>query len=112
MRELIALYRLDNTNVVFVMDNASIHKNDISDLCQHYGCNVLFNAPYSPECNPIEMVFGFWKTRVGKLTNVDIESLLRNISLCFEEISPAEVKSCIANFLGTVTTRVRNMEDL
>ena len=112
MKELIALYRLDNENVVFVMDNATIHKNDIVQLAETHGCKVLFNAPYSPECNPIELVFGIWKTRVRKLHNVDIEDLLRNIARCFEEITPSEVKRCIANFLGPVTTKIMNREDL
>ena len=112
MRELIALYRLDNENVVFVMDNASIHKKETSRLCETYGCRVIFNAPYSPECNPIEMVFGIWKTRVGKLSNVDIFSLIQNISRCFSEIQPAEVKRCIAHFLGPVTIKIMNREDL
>ena len=112
MNELIALFRLDNENVVFVMDNASIHKKEVEELAETYGCKVLFNAPYSPECNPIEMVFGIWKTRVGKLTNVDITSLLTNISRCFEDISPSEVKRCINHFLGPVTTKIMNRDDL
>ena len=112
MKELIALYRLDNANVVFVMDNASIHKGEMPSLCEQYGCQVLFDAPYSPECNPIELVFGIWKMRVGKLHNVDIADLLRNIARRFEEITPSEVKRCIAHFLGPVTTKVMNREDL
>ena len=112
MKELISLYRLDNENVIFVMDNASIHREEIRLLCETYGCKVLFNAPYSPECNPIEMVFGIWKTRVGKLSNVDLADLLRNLSRCFEEIAPSEVKRCIAHFLGPVTTKIMNREDL
>ena len=48
MKELISLYRLDNENVVFVMDNASIHKDGIQELAQHYGCDVIFNAHNPP----------------------------------------------------------------
>ena len=112
MRELISLYRLDNDNVVFVMDNASVHKNEVDVLAEEYGCRVLYNAPYSPECNPIEMVFGIWKTRVGQLTNVDIASCLTNIAACFESIAPAEIKRCIAHFLGPVTVKIMNRDDL
>ena len=112
IKELISLYRLDNENVVFVMDNASIHKDGIRELTQQYGCDVVFNAPYSPECNPIETIFGMWKSRVGKLSNVDIADLLRNIAACFEEITPSEVKRRITHFLGPVTTKIMNREDL
>ena len=99
-------------NVVFVMDNATIHKDEVSLISETDGCKVLFNAPNSPECNPIEMVFGIWKTRVGKLSNVDLADLLSNIARCFEEITPSEVKRCIAHFLGPVTTKVMKREDL
>ena len=112
MKELISLYRLEGHNVVFVMDNATIHKHEIEQLCETYGCKVLFNAPYSPECNPIELVFGFRKTQVEKLTNVDIASLLGNIAACFEVTSVTDIKASIAHFLGPVTVRIRNMEDL
>ena len=112
MRELIALCRADDENVVFVMDNASIHKTEINELADTNGCKVLFNAPYSPECNPIEMVFGIWKTQVGKLNNVDIRDMLTNIARCFEDITPTTVRSCVQHFLGPVTTRVMNREDL
>ena len=80
MREFIALCRLEYGNVVFVMDNASIHRRDVRELAERNGCKVLYNAPYSPECNPIELVFGIWKTAVGKLSNVDVAVLLENIS--------------------------------
>ena len=112
MRELIKLVRLDNENVVLVMDNASIHRHEIVELAESNGCKVLFNAPYSPECNPIEMVFGTWKTRVGKLTNADIADLLHNIAECFETIERQEIRRHVAHFLGPVTVRVMNREDL
>ena len=41
MKELISLYRLDNENVVFVMDNATIHKDEVSLISETYGCKVL-----------------------------------------------------------------------
>ena len=94
------------------MDNASIHKEGIREMAQQYGCEVLFNATYSPECNPIEMVFGMWKTRVGKLSNVDIADLLGNIAECFEGIAPSEVKRNISHFLGPVTTKIMNREGI
>ena len=112
MKELISLYRLDNESVVFVMDNASIHKDGIQELAQQYRCDVMFNAPYSPECNPIEMIFGTWKSRVGKLSSVDIADLLRNIAACFEGIAASEVKRNISHFLGEVTTKIMNRQDL
>ena len=112
MKLLIELYCQDNENVVFVMDNARIHKPEIVELARTKGCAVLFNAPYSPECNPIELIFGIWKTRVGKLRNVDIADLLTNIADCFETISPCEVRKSIAHFMNYVTRLVLTNQDI
>ena len=112
MKELISLFRLEGHNVVFVMDNATIHKRETEGLCETYGCKVLFNAPYSPECNPIELIFGIWKSRVGKLMNVDVADMLSNITRCFEEIAPSEIRRCVQHFLVDVTDRVMNRQDL
>ena len=103
-------FALDNTNCVFVMDNAPIHKEEIVQIAEENNHTIIFNAPYSPECNPIEMVFGIWKHRVCELVNVDIADLIANISNCFVQISPAEIKSCIGHFLYDVSPRFARRE--
>ena len=41
------------------MDNASIHKTkELKEILNHKKYNVVYTPPYSPEFNPIEMVFG------------------------------------------------------
>ena len=105
LRELMNLFTVQNDNVVFVMDNAPIHKVEIEQLAEENNHAILFNAPYSPDCNPIENVFGFWKSRVDKLVNVDIADMITNIARCFEEITPAEIRGTINHFLLDVTPR-------
>ena len=112
MKEFISLCRVEHGNAVFVMDNASIHRSGVVELAETNGCKVLYNAPYSPECNPIELVFGIWKTEVGKLTNANMADLLENISRCFEEISKDTIRGCVNHFLGPVTIKVMNHQDL
>ena len=58
------------------------------------------------------MVFGFWKTRVGQLVNVDIADMITNISQCFEDITPAEIKKTINHFIYDVTPKIFAREDL
>ena len=77
MMELMDYFAADNSNCVFIMDNAPIHKEEVVRLAQDHHHEIMFNAPYSPECNPIEMVFGFWKNRVCQLVNVDIADLIK-----------------------------------
>lgn len=53
-------------DVVFFMDNASIHKN--LDLREEIATKILivYNAPYSPFLNAIEECFSAWKHAVRK----------------------------------------------
>ena len=94
------------------MDNAPNHKDEIVQLAEEKYHAILFKAPYSPECNPTGNVFGLLKSRVGRLVNVDIADMITNIARCFEEITPAEIKSTINHFLLDATTKIFAREDL
>ena len=46
------------------MDNCAIHKVNTADIVREAGHVLHYAQPYSPECNPIENCFGFWKRKV------------------------------------------------
>ena len=48
-----------------VLDNLSAHRNNkVRELVQSFGCKLIFQPPYSPEYNPIELAWGFIKNRM------------------------------------------------
>ena len=52
---------------IVVMDNLSSHKvSGVKEAIESVGAKVLYLPPYSPEFNPIEMVFAKLKTLVRK----------------------------------------------
>ena len=52
---------------VLVLDNASIHKGgNIERLVQGAGCRVLYLPSYSPDMNPIELIWSFVKRLVRR----------------------------------------------
>jgi hypothetical protein len=54
-------------NSVVVMDNASIHHDPrITDLIQNAGAVCIYLPPYSPDFNPIELVFGWVKLHMKR----------------------------------------------
>ena len=49
-----------------VLDNASVHSSEdiitaVAELCDAAGVTIKFLPAYSPELNPIEMLFGYVK---------------------------------------------------
>jgi hypothetical protein len=52
-------------SVLLFMDNAPFHQHSrVRDACRHLKVNLLYNAPYSPWLNPIELLFSIVKRRL------------------------------------------------
>ncbi len=61
------------SKTVLFLDNASFHKSALSmKFLKLLPFPVLFNAPGSPELNPIELVFGEIKRRLKKAPSVNL----------------------------------------
>lgn len=61
---------------VVVLDNASIHHSDrVVELIKSTGARVIYTAPYSPDLNPIELMFGLYKASLRRYSvNMDAAS--------------------------------------
>ena len=90
-----------------LLDNASIHntvlvKQTIADK----GYVALFVPPYSPEFNPIELVFGVIKNSFYRLRYSDsFADLLGATRHCVEEKAlPETIRICFKHVTGLVST--------
>lgn len=67
-----------NPGDVVVMDNLSVHKVDgVEALVAEAGATVLYLPRYSPDLNPIEMLWGWAKAALRDVSARTVDSIIR-----------------------------------
>ena len=62
---------------VLVMDNWTVHHGEeVRDLVQDFGCELLYLPTYSPDLNPIEHLFAKVKTFIKKAKPINIQEMI------------------------------------
>ena len=99
--------------IVFWMDNARIHEH-AQEKYKNSMHKVIYNAPYSPEMNPIENIFGIWKDKITKeIVNFGSEKdLIDLIQKTFTKIEPAEIRKTLENIRWTIFPKADELDDL
>jgi transposase len=74
---------------VVILDNAAFHKSrDTKKLVEEAGCRIFFLPPYSPDLNPIELVWANLKKKVqGFLEKINGIKLADAIDYAFQLVS-------------------------
>jgi len=58
-------YSLGESRSLVIIDNATIHHSDeIINMIEGKGAKILYLPPYSPDLNPIELMFAVYKRKV------------------------------------------------
>ena len=88
-------------NKVFLMDNCSIHRaNIVKDHMKGLTNRIIYNAPYSPETNPIEQSYSQIKAYVRKENTETMASLKTNIILGINNITPTNYTNYFCHSFG------------
>lgn len=81
---------------VVVLDNLGSHKGQaVRRAIRAAGAHLLFLPPYSPDLNPIEMMFAKLKTLLRRADERSIAAVWNRIGALLTEFSPTEC----ANYL-------------
>lgn len=76
---------------IVVMDNLSSHKvQGVLEALDAVGAKVLYLPPYSPDFNPIEMVFSKLKSLLRKFKERTLDALWNRIGSLMVEFSAQE----------------------
>jgi transposase len=80
---------------VVVLDNLSSHKRGSTrTLIEAAGATVLFLPPYSPDLNPIEMVFAKIKQQLRSLACRTRDALWAAMQNVLDQISTSDATNC------------------
>jgi transposase len=83
---------------VVVLDNLSSHKGSrVQQLIQSAGAELRFLPPYSPDLNPIEMVFSKIKQGLRSLACRTREALWDQIQSVIDTVTPSDAANCFAH---------------
>jgi len=85
-----------------VQDNARIHHSKkVKNYCVENNINMVYNPPYTPEFNPIELIFNKLKTEFRKITHKNIKE---EITYCLNKIYKEDVNNCINHSLKIINS--------
>ena len=80
---------------VVVMDNLSSHKRArTSELIESVGAELRFLPPYSPDLNPIEMIFSKVKQLLRSLACRSRHELWESMQSVLDAIAPTDAENC------------------
>ena len=80
---------------VLVLDNASIHKGEhLTALVEEAGCRLLYLPGYSPDFNPIELVWAFVKGLVRRWRPQDDRSRLEAVEAALLAVTADLADAC------------------
>jgi transposase len=97
---------------VVLLDNHSLHKTVlVRQAAARKKYTLLFNPPYSPEFNPIEMVFGttknaFYKLRYTEEFGNDMESCIER---CLDCVTMSGITGCCRHVSKIIDGTARRM---
>jgi transposase len=80
---------------VVVMDNLASHKHPhVRELIESRGAKLLYLPPYSPDFNPIEMIWSKVKRLLRSFAARTIDALHNAFGRAFAAITPGDIRGC------------------
>jgi transposase len=105
LRELFTLLgQMGRDGCWIILDNVRFHHSPMVSLCAtSYGHHLIFLPAYSPMLNPIESLFGKWKTLIRtQSVSMSQDSLLSSMAT-------ARVEITVPDCLGWIRDMTRNL---
>ena len=97
-----------NYQIELHQDNDSKHTSSVcKNLLQELNINWIQSPPYSPDFNPIEMVWADLKRHVRKSLCTSIDDVMAHVSDFQKLLTPAKCKAYIEHLHGVIATVIQ-----
>jgi len=88
------LFNKNISNKKIVLDNACIHHSKlVKEYLDTTTNEFIFNAPYTPEYNPIEQLFSKLKLNIRKHLDNNYKKLMKTVKSTFKNIKSVELSN-------------------
>ncbi len=92
INEFLSPYLGENT--IIIMDNYSVHRNvEVIKLIENTNAKVVFLPPYSPELNPVELVWSKLKQYLKSKNAQSEKGLFRSIRAGLNKITSSDCRN-------------------
>lgn len=86
-KEFISENKTKFANYNLLLDNARIHHAKIvKETMKKVSNNIIYNVPYSPELNPIEMLFSIFKNKMKNKSIKNMQSIKEELDKLSEKL--------------------------
>lgn len=90
---------------VVILDNLSSHKRQrVRELIEAAGASLVFLPPYSPDLNPIELIFAKVKQSLRTLACRSRDALWNAMQSVLDQVTPEDVTNCYRHCGYTLRT--------
>jgi transposase len=92
-----------NKNSYYLMDNAVVHKTKkFNEYVLKNKLNIVYNAPYHSESNPIENVFSIYRNKINRKDNSTIEKIKSITEEFIKEDNEEKIKNIFDHSVKTI----------
>ena len=79
---------------ILILDNSSVHRaNGVLDTLASIGVTAMFLPPYSPDLNPIELLWSKLKSILRKIKARTPEALIDALNFALKQISLDDIRA-------------------